>query len=513
MQAVVYVRVSTEDQVHGTSLDSQVKACREYAAKLGYQLPAENIFREEGVSAKLINRPELAQLLSFCAKNKGKIGACIVWKVDRLARNSEYHHIIKAQLLKVGVKLVSVTEPIDDTPMGNLMDSMLAAFAQFDNDIRLARTTGGMKARTEQGGWPHDAPYGYSKHRTPSGASSLKPNEDAPIAKRFLEEFSTGAYTVKQAVDLSNKLGIRTRDGKPRTWQTVKNMLTSPLYMGSVKSKYTGGEILSGVHEAIISERIYYKNQSILSGNTKNQSKQAEEDWPLRGGFLRHVCGRPMTGSAPRGKGGPSPRYSCMTCRKSEIGAAVSKMRAPLHDDFMELLGGVRPSQKMQRLFKEITLKQWNKEFKEALSVSQKLNKEVDSLKDRKSKIIDMFIADQLTEEQKDEKLQQADIQINELRLRMVEADEYVEEKESIIDGALMFMSDPASFWNISGIDLKKRVQDVIFPEGLVYDCETGFRTPVLNESYLLIKEIALAGDQNPNVVAATGIEPVTLGL
>ena len=160
MQAVAYVRVSTDDQVHGTSLDSQVKNCREHAARLGFQLPKENIFREEGVSAKLINRPELARLLTYCAKNKGKVGVCIVFKVDRLARNSEYHHIIKAQLLKTGVKLVSVTEPIDDSPMGNLMDSMLAAFAQFDNDIRLARTTGGMKARTEQGGWPHDAPYG-----------------------------------------------------------------------------------------------------------------------------------------------------------------------------------------------------------------------------------------------------------------------------------------------------------------------------------------------------------------
>lgn len=513
MQAVVYVRVSTEDQVHGTSLDSQMKACREHASKLGYELPDENIFREEGVSAKLINRPELAKLLTYCAKNKGKIGACIVWKVDRLARNSEYHHIIKAQLIKVGVKLVSVTEPIDDTPMGNLMDSMLAAFAQFDNDIRLARTTGGMKARTEQGGWPHDAPYGYSKYRTPSGASSIKPNDDAPIAKRFLEEFSTGAYTVEQAADLSNKMGIRSRNGKPRTWQTVKNMLTSPLYMGSVKSKYTDGETLKGLHEAIISERIFYKNQSILSGNTKNHSKQAEDAWPLRGGFLKHTCGKPMTGSAPRGKGGPSPRYSCMTCRKSKIGSPVSKMRVPLHDEFMDLLGDVRPSKKMQELFKTITLRQWNEESKDAIAVSQKLGKEVDSLKERKSKIIDMFIADQLTEEQKNEKLQNTDIQINELRLRMVEADEYVEEKESVIDGALMFMSDPASFWNISGIELKKRVQDAIFPEGLVYDCADGFRTPVLSESYLLIKEIALAGDQNPNVVPGARIELATSGL
>jgi DNA invertase Pin-like site-specific DNA recombinase len=49
---------------------------------------------------------------------------------------------------------VSITEPIGDDTMGNLMDSMLAAFAQFDNKIRISRTTGGMITRLEQGGWP-----------------------------------------------------------------------------------------------------------------------------------------------------------------------------------------------------------------------------------------------------------------------------------------------------------------------------------------------------------------------
>ena len=74
-------------------------------------------------------------------------------------------------------------------------------------------------------------------------------------------------------------------------------------------------------------------------------------------------------------------------------------------------------------------------------------------------------------------------------------------------------MSEPVSYWNLASLPLKKRIQDLIFPNGLVYDCEDGFRTPVLNDSYLLIKEIALTGDENPNLVAATGFEPVTLGL
>lgn len=513
MQAVAYIRVSTDEQVRGTSLDSQRKACIEYARNKGIPLKSEHIFREEGESAKYESRPELLRMLETCRKNKGKITHCIVWKIDRLARNTNVHSAIQVQLMKFGVKLESVTEPIDSGIMGRAMEGILAVFAQLDNDMRTQRTTGGMKARTEEGGWPHDAPFGYSKDRTPSGASSIKPNEDAPIAKKFLEEFSTGAYTVEQAVELSDKMGIRTKAGKKRTWQTVKNMLTNPLYMGFVSSKYTDGKLINGLHIPLISERIYYKNQSILSGNTKNNSKQAEEDWPLRGGFLKHTCGKPMTGSAPRGKSGPSPRYSCMVCRKSEVGVAVSKMRAPLHEDFMTLLNQVRPSENMQKLFKEITLRQWNQEFKEALAFSQKIDKEMAVLMNKKSKILDLFIEEQLTEEQKNQKIKDADDAINELKLRRVEAEEVVEDKESIIDGALMFMSEPASFWNLSGIELKKRVQDAIFPEGLVYDCEQGFITPVLSESYLLIKEIALAGDQNPNVVAPTRIELVTSSL
>lgn len=513
MHAVIYIRVSTDDQVRGTSLDTQTKACLEYAKKQGLQVSLDNIYREEGESAKFENRPELLKMLAKCKASRGKITHCIVWKVDRLARNTDVHSIIKVQLKKSGVKLVSVTEPIDDNAIGTAMEGILAVFAQLDNDIRTQRTTGGMRARTEQGGWPHDAPYGYSKSRTPSGISSIEPNEDADIAKAFLEEFSTGAYNVKQAAELSNKMKIFSRNGRPRTWQVVKNMLTNPLYAGFIQSKYTDGAMIKGLHLPIISERVFYKNQAILSGNIKNYSKQAELDWPLRGGFLKHTCGKQMTGSAPRGKSGPSPRYSCMECRKSVLGVAVSKMRTPLHDDFMELLDHVQPSEGIQKLFKEITLRQWNNDFKDVLAIRKKLNEEIDELSSRKSRIIDLFIADQLTLKEKNQKLDEVEGNLAAVKLKQVETEEYVTNKEEIIDGALMFMSNPSSFWNISGIELKKRMQDTIFPEGLVYDCEAGFRTPVLSESYLLIKEIALSGDENPNLVAPTRIELVTSGL
>ena len=511
MRAVAYIRVSTEEQVSGTSLDSQEKACLEYARKEGITLSKDDIFDEPGVSAKLIDRPALAAMIKRCAQSKGEITHCIVWKVDRLARKSEYHHVIKAQVAKYGVRLVSVTEPIGDDPIGNLMDGVLAAFAQFDNDIRTVRTTGGMKARTLQGGWPHSAPYGYKSTRTPTGIITVTPNEDAPKLADFLNEFSTGAYTVKQAANLAAEMGIMGRTGKKLNWQSVKNLITNPLYAGFVRTKFTDDELIPGLHKALIKEQVYYKNQAIISGNLKNWSREAVEEWPLRSGFLRHTCGHAMTGSSPTARNGSgSPRYSCPKCKARILKRQVSKQRELVHSEFMELLENTRPNKGAQKLFKEVVLRQWNDEFKHGLEQSTRLDEEHAELRKRKSRVIDLFIDGKLSEQEKQAKMDEIESQLNELELQRLDATEYVSNKEQVIDGALLFMSNPGLFWNRSGLEIKKRVQDSIFPEGLEYDCETGFGTAQMAQSYLVIQQIADNSAKNPNLVGVPGFEPGT---
>ncbi len=513
MKAVAYIRVSTEEQTHGTSLDSQRAACIDYARSKGIELLLENIFREEGVSAKIMDRPKLAAMLDYCAKHKGEITHCIIWKVDRLARKSEFHHIIKAQLRKAGVQLVSVTEPISDDPMGNLMDGMLAAFAQFDNEVRTARTTGGMIARLEQGGWPHAAPYGYRRTRTPSGIVTIEKNNDAFKVKKLLESFASGAYTIQQARELAFELGIRTRMNTRRSWQIIKDTINNPLYAGFVTSSYIGNRLIKGLHEPIVPETIYYRNQAILNGTVRNFSRQAESGWPLRGGFLKHICGKELSGSSPRGRSGPSPRYTCPQCKAKILHIAVSRGRDKVHEDFIELLNQVRPTDHIQRLFKHIVLKEWNDELKDSHSLSRTLDKELGVLEDKKSRIIDLFIEEKLTDEQKDSKLVEVGTEVVKIKLRRSELIDDMSDKEDIIDGALLFMSYPGTFWNQGSLDVRKRIQDTIFPEGLTYDFESGFGTAKMASSYLLIQKLASEDAKNSSLVAPTGLEPVTLGL
>ena len=61
------------------------------------------------------------------------------------------HFALRSLLQSLGISLRSATEPIDDTSTGKLMEGVLAAFAQFDNDCRSDRTRAGMKAALELG--------------------------------------------------------------------------------------------------------------------------------------------------------------------------------------------------------------------------------------------------------------------------------------------------------------------------------------------------------------------------
>ena len=76
-------------------------------------------------------------------------------------RDKYDHFALRSHLQSLGISLRSATEPIDDTSTGKLMEGVLAAFAQFDNDVRSDRTRAGMRAALELGRWVFLAPLGY----------------------------------------------------------------------------------------------------------------------------------------------------------------------------------------------------------------------------------------------------------------------------------------------------------------------------------------------------------------
>jgi len=253
MNAIIYIRVSTTEQAElGYSLKAQEEICLEFAKRYKYEVL--KVFIEKGESAKTLNRTQLKSLLEYARINKNRIDALIIYKMDRLSRNSLDCLSVRFKLNKYGIDLKSVTEPFDDSAIGTFTATLFSSIAQLDNDIRSERTVMGMKQAVKEGRWLWNPPFGY-KTIYKNQKSYLTPSEDAETVKNIFSDFIDGKKQYQIADDL--KLS-----GINISRQHLNNMLRNPLYIGKLKTNFFD-EITDGVHEPLIDDITFYKAQKI----------------------------------------------------------------------------------------------------------------------------------------------------------------------------------------------------------------------------------------------------------
>lgn len=513
--AIIYIRVSSKEQLEGTSLESQEKECRKYAKKHGLKIAENALFIEKGESAKYADRPVLQDMLKYVKDNKNSVDTLLIWKIDRLARNLGDYYGIKVALARYEVKIISTTEPIEDDPVGRFLEAILAAAAQFDNEIRAIRTITGMRTRVEQGGWPHQAPYGYIKKQGAYGISRVMiDKEKAPRVTRFLTEFATGKYSVQEAVDLAFKYKITTKTGGKRSWQQTKDMLINPIYAGFVKTKLTE-KMKKGRHQALISEDTYLKNVEIVSGTKRPYVLHGDELYPLRKFLVCSRCKKFATASSPRGRSGKYyPKYHCTSamCKAKVTGKPASEDVEIVHQQFRELLRTLRPLEGVSKLFKTVLLRNWQKEYSDAVDNAKSINQEIDYYTGLRLATLEKYALEKISEKDMQAQINRIDAKLEDLGDDKKDADEYVKDKEQIIDEAMQLINQPDEFWNQASLKIQKAIQWLIFPNGLEYDFGTGFGTSPLSQTHLLIQELNKKLPENANVVPRTGIEPATFG-
>lgn len=166
-KAYIYARVSTEEQAEqGKSIETQERICRKWAKDNNFAVAG--VFRDQGKSATNINRPALQDMLSKC-QVKGVVNAILVQDTDRLARNTIDHLNVKALLKKKDVEIISISQPmLDDSPEGNLMDTMIASFNAFQSQITGRKTSKVLEEKAKLGWFPGGTPpLGYKNIANP----------------------------------------------------------------------------------------------------------------------------------------------------------------------------------------------------------------------------------------------------------------------------------------------------------------------------------------------------------
>ena len=310
-RAVLYVRVSTADQVDNYSLETQEKECRRYCEQQG--LVVDRIFREEGESAKTVNRTQLQEMLRYLGSNAKKRGvtSVVVYRVDRLAREVGGHHTIKAALGTLQISLESVMERFDASPTGKLTENLMAVLAQFDNDLRSQRTTDGMKAAVAHGRWVWRAPVGY-RAGSKSEPSMVVDPILAPVVREVFQRVASGESKdfVRRSVA---ERGITTRNGLPFSPGAFQRLLENRLYIGEIVVK-KWGVTRSGDFEALIDPETFALAQLSIAKNGSHGYCRAldNSDFPLRRVVRCGPCQTPLTASWSTSRSGKKyPYYHC----------------------------------------------------------------------------------------------------------------------------------------------------------------------------------------------------------
>ncbi len=489
--AVLYCRVSTKEQVENLSLETQEKACREYCERNGYE--AAGVFVDKGESAKTADRPQFQRAVAFCRENRADF--FIVYSLSRFSRSTHDHAVIAARLKAYGVTLRSVTEPIDDTATGRLMESILSGFAQFDNDVKSERTVTGMKAALGKGRWPWQPPLGYL-------LGMVEDPERAPLIRRAFEMTASGRYRREELRGRLSEVGLTGKYGKPIATQTFAKLLRNPLYAGNMRAPRWGFEG-KGNFDPLVSEEIFFRAQAVLDGRAPTSAAYVRNnpDFPLRG-FARCECGRPLTASWSTGRGGGKFGYYRCPLRPGHVNVG----KPALEGEFTDLLATLKLAPKYHALFRAIVLDVWEKRHEEAAEARRAREKCLAAVEEKRKRLVDAFVYRQAI----DKTTYQAELLRleDEISFAFIDSvDSTLEEREvkGLLDFALHILENPGRAWWEFTLDQRQRFQRIAFPEGLTIERTGGVGTAVTSPVFKYLA--AIRGEKN-RLVAPAGIEP-----
>lgn len=237
-KCVIYIRVSSERQVEGFSIDGQKRELIDYAKSKGYEVA--EIYVEPGRSGKNIEgREQFQKMMYDVTRADSEVGYVLVFKLSRFGRNTRDILNSINQLQKYGINLLTKEEGLDSsTSMGNMLIAILGTVAEMERENIITQTMLGREEKARQGGWNGGfAPFGYS-----SVDEKLVANENAYIVKMIFEKYVNEDIGIKGIVDYLNRNGIKKPVPKNRQdyqftdWSThtIKHILDNPVYTGFV---------------------------------------------------------------------------------------------------------------------------------------------------------------------------------------------------------------------------------------------------------------------------------------
>ena len=507
--AVIYTRVSSKAQVKkGDGLGSQERRCREFAAYKDHEVA--EVFRDEGVSGGLVDRPGMKDMLAWLRKNRAAEPIVLIDDISRLARDTEVHRKLRGALGSVGATLESPSIEFGDDADSILFENIVASMAQHHRQKNGEQVIHRMKARLMNGYFAFWGPTGYTYARVKghSGKLMVRDEPHASLIQEALEGFATGRFQTQSEVKrFLEPHPIFTRDSKGEIHpQRIKNLLTNKIYAGYYEYKPWDVSLTKGKHEALITWEVFQRIQERLSKKAYAAVRvDAAEEFPLRGFVTCDCCGHQLTAYWAKGRNKRYPYYECFNKRCDERRKSIRK--DVLEGEFEELIKQMRPTAGLMATVSAMFRDIWDYRIQGYEEKRGKQKRALTSINVTISKLTDRLI-----ETTSSSAIQAYEVKLEKLEAEKILISENLAQKQDLgqdfdksFRTALNFLINPWNLWSSPNPDNRKTLLKLVFAAPLPYARNRGFRTAKTTSPFNVLGALA---DGEKVMAERQGFEP-----
>ena len=319
----IYGRYSDSNQDDGFSIEYQLSECTDYLNKHGMEL--HKTYIDQAVTGTKVAGRDAFHELVHDVKN-GLIDVIIVYKFSRIFRNAYESHKYRKLFKKHGVKLISVTQQVDDeTSSGQLMIGVMANIDEYQSAVISDHVKSAMREMVSEGFFAGGTvPYGYKLETVQHGKKTRKkyvPDEfEKEVVKKLFELYADN-YSLKYLQDYTKSIGAASRSGKSFGITTIARMLRNDFYIGVLRYNAQGHEpiVVYDIIPPIIDKVLWDRVQQRHKSQRHVRPHKKKDLYSLTGKITCGKCGAHFfgirSGSIQRGKKYDYKYYCCATSK------------------------------------------------------------------------------------------------------------------------------------------------------------------------------------------------------
>ncbi len=343
MLYAAYCRVSSEEQSKDETIDIQIDILKAYFEKNNIIVPEKRWYLDDGVSGELIlrDRPAGAKLLLDALD--GRLTHLVIVRVNRIARDDyaaqEAFHTLK----KMGVSLISLSEPFNYfEPSGQMMATVFSSFAAYDRATIKQNFSDGKARKARQGKLPQGAvPFGYKLNK--EDMSVWIYDEQAEVVRLVYKLYIEDNLSIKAIAEYLSSMKIPAPADYKTKWYrnhkrkggwceySVNNILRSDIYTGIYPYKPPGKNPIPVPIPQIIDPETYFKARKIAKTKRLFYAPNSHREYLLRGMVFCGVCSSAYVGTSS-GKGRFA-YYRCTKKKSSEMSCTNQNINADILED------------------------------------------------------------------------------------------------------------------------------------------------------------------------------------